>query len=193
MSSKWIDDDPFFSRLTEVVKGHKPLLLELPGFKQAAVLLLFWRQDGAPHLLFIRRSQSVRHHKGEISFPGGVREPGDLDLCATAIREAQEEVGVSPRTISVLGRLDDSFSFSRYAIAPFVAVAPSPQPLSPNQEVAEILAVPLPSLLNPDRFSVDSRVLDGKTVPVYTYEIQDLVIWGATARIVKGFLDLLTR
>ncbi|MGQ9655826.1 MAG: NUDIX hydrolase [Thermodesulfobacteriota bacterium] len=193
MSSNWIDHDPFFSRLTEVVKGHKPVLLELPGFKKAAVLILVWRQDGAPHLIFIRRSQSVRHHKGEISFPGGVWEPGDVDLCATAIREAQEEVGICPQTISVLGRLDDSFSFSRYAIAPFVAVAPSPQPLSPNREVAEILAIPLPLLLSPDRFSVDSKLLDGEAVPVYTYEIQGLVIWGATARIVKGFLELLTR
>ncbi len=186
-------EDPFFSQLTQLLKGHRPLLLELPGFKQAAVLLLFWRQDGAPHLLFIRRSQSVRHHKGEISFPGGVWEPGDLDLCATAVREAQEEVGLSPQVISVLGRLDDAFSLTRYAIAPFVAVAPSPQPLRPNEEVAEIVALPLASLLNPDRFSVDSRVLDGQTVPIYTYEVQGLVIWGATARILKGFLELITR
>jgi len=193
ISSSWIRSDPFFSRLMVAIRKNRPQRLYLPGFRQAAVLLFLWKQDGAPHLLFIRRSQNVRHHKGEISFPGGVWEPGDLDLCATALREAQEEVGLSSEVLTVVGRLDDAFSFSRYSIAPFVAVAPSEQPMRPNTEVAEIVALPFSSLLKPDRFSVASRLLDGVPVPVYTYEIGGLVIWGATARILKGFLELLTR
>ena len=186
----WIEKDPFFSRLRTVLQQRPPRRLELRGFTQAAVLLALWRLDGAPHVLFIRRSDRVRHHKGEISFPGGVREPRDQDLYRTAVREAHEEVGLSPDGVTPLGRLDDAFSFSRYAIAPFAAALPAPRPFRPNSEVAELLPLPLAGFV-PDQCTVTHRELEGEPVAVYTYEIHGRIIWGATARVLKGFLDIL--
>ncbi len=186
----WIKEDPFFSRLRTVLQHRTPRRLELPGFTQAAVLLALWHVEGIPHVLFIRRSDRVRHHKGEISFPGGTREHSDQDLYQTAVREAHEEVGLSPEWLTPLGRLDDAFSFSRYAIAPFAAALQTPKPFLPNDEVAELLPLPL-HRFRLDRFTVAFRDLEGEPVPVFTYEIQGRIIWGATARVLRGFLEIL--
>jgi 8-oxo-dGTP pyrophosphatase MutT (NUDIX family) len=186
----WIEKDAFFSRLRTLLQARSPHRLERRGFTQAAVLLVLWRVQGLPHLLFIRRSERVRHHKGEISFPGGTWEPRDHDLYETAIRETHEEVGLSPEWLTPLGRLDDAFSFSRYAIAPYAAALPCPKPLRPNDEVAETLPLPLHDFAL-DRFTVAFRDLDGEPVPIYTYETHGRIIWGATARILRGFLQIL--
>lgn len=187
----WIEQDPFLFAVARRLRSYQPRRLSLPGFIQAAVLLLVWRQQHVPHLLFIRRSDRVRQHKGEISFPGGTWEPRDKDLSHTAIRETHEELGIPPHELSLIGRLDDAFSFTRYAIAPYVAAIRTPHPLRPSEEVAEPIPMPVSRFFKPDRFSVTDRNLDDKRVPTYTYELDGRVIWGATARILKGFLDLL--
>jgi 8-oxo-dGTP pyrophosphatase MutT (NUDIX family) len=173
-----------------VFGAHRFASMRLPGFVPAAVLLILWPQAQGAHLLFIRRSRHVRHHKGEISFPGGRWEPPDADLSETALREAREEVGVCPEELTVVGRLDDAFSFSRFAIAPFVAIAPRPPRLRPNGEVAELLPLPL-KRLDPQAFSAEHRLLDGAPVTVYSCQVDGRIIWGATARILKGFLEIL--
>jgi 8-oxo-dGTP pyrophosphatase MutT (NUDIX family) len=146
-----------------------------------------------PHLLFIRRSDQVRHHKGEISFPGGSREPRDRTLLQTALRETHEEIGIPSSEIQVLGRLDDAFTLSRYRVSPFAGALNEPHPLHANREVDEIILLPVVRLLDPERFSVDTRIHNGEEVSVYTYEVCRRVIWGATARILKQLLDLLVK
>jgi 8-oxo-dGTP pyrophosphatase MutT (NUDIX family) len=181
--------DPFFARLRIVLERRRPLRTNLPGFTLAAVLLPLWSQDDGPTLLFIRRSVHVRHHKGEISFPGGRWDPGDADLARTAVREAQEEVGIPPHAVTLLGELDGAFSFSRFAISPFVAVLASPPTLRPNAEVAQLLPMPVRGF-RLERFAAESRELDGNQITTFRYQVSGGEIWGATARILKGFLEI---
>lgn len=187
----WINQDPFFSLLHHLLQRHHPRRLKRDGFKPAAVTLLLWRMKGQPHLLFIRRSDRVRYHKGEISFPGGHKNPQDKDLSQTACRETWEEVGVPQERMVILGRLDDAFTLSRYLVSPYVAAIPAPHPFQASAEVAELIPLPLSQLFHPNRFSLTFRTLGQQLVPVYTYEFDHRVIWGATARILKNFLCLL--
>ena len=189
---EWVVDDSFYFELNSALKNRRPESLDLPDYTPAAVLLLLWSQNGRPHLLLTRRSDRVRHHKREISFPGGAVEPQDDGLCETALRETHEEVGVSPDTVCVLGRLDDVFSLTRFAITPFVGVCRNEPVFSINAEVKEPIVFSLGRLQNPDRMLVEHREHDGMTVPVYTYEVDGRVIWGATARILREFLHLVS-
>jgi len=189
-SPDWIQKDLFFSRLEGLLHRRRPRILHRPGWRRAAVLLALWNHGPHLQLLFIRRSHRVRHHKGEISFPGGVWESQDGDLLQTALREAEEEVGILPQEAIPLGRLDDALTLSsHYLVAPFVAALPSTPTFRANREVAELLPLPLHRLLKPDRFEARQEEIDGLLIPVYTYEVEGLRIWGATARILKDLLD----
>jgi 8-oxo-dGTP pyrophosphatase MutT (NUDIX family) len=183
--------DPFFLRLRALLRERDPRLLALPGFKLSAVLLLLWMADDEPLILLTRRSDRVTHHPLEISFPGGRWDPRDGDLAQTALREVHEEVGIPPEEPTLLGRLDDSFSFSGYAIAPYVASVPASPSFHANEEVAELLPTRL-ARFHPDRFSMEEKPFHGQRVPVYTCEVDGRVIWGATARILKGFVDMIS-
>lgn len=190
-SPGWVRGDPFFDRLERLLHRCDPVIIHRPQWRRAAVLLAMWNEESRPRILFIRRSHRVRHHKGEISFPGGVWESRDGDLLQTALREAHEEVGILPAEAVPLGRLDDAMTLtSRYVVAPFVAALPSPPALRANREVAEILPVPLHRFLTPDRFEARQQEIDGLALPVYAYEVEGLRIWGATARILQ---DLMSR
>jgi 8-oxo-dGTP pyrophosphatase MutT (NUDIX family) len=177
--------------LKKRLQGIHPRRVVLEGFTPAAVLLLLWHQQEGPHLLFIRRSDRVPYHKGEISFPGGRMESGDGDLCHTALRETREEVGVPQGAMTVLGQLDDVITLSKFVVTPYVAALPRPQRFQPNEEVAEIITLPLQVLYHPDRLSVALRTMSDGTVFVYTYQFGQWTIWGATARILKTFLAVL--
>lgn len=186
-----IERDPFFSRLKEILSQREPQRIPWRDFTHAAVLIPMWREGGRIIILFTRRSQNVRHHKGEVSFPGGVMEPQDQDLSQTALREAHEEVGIAVREVVLLGRLDEAFSLSRFSITPFVGALQERPSLLTNQEVAEPLPLPLERLLGPDRIQQDSTELEGTHVPVLTYQVGEVVIWGATARILANLLDII--
>lgn len=125
-----------------------PRTLDLPGFEPAAVLVAFLARPGGPTVLFTRRTETVRHHKGEISFPGGRRE-GLEDARATALREAEEEVGLEPARVEVLGVLDELPSITGYLVTPVVgAVREPPAAFRPQaDEVLEPFEVPLARLL----------------------------------------------
>jgi len=181
-----------FSRMGELLRAHNPSTYELPGFTPAAVVLLLWVARGQPHLLLIRRSRSLRHHPGEIGFPGGRKDPSDPDLRATAIRELHEEVGVRARHTMILGRLEQQISFSRYCIAPFVLALSSPPVLRPNGEVQELLPMSL-ARLPLEGFIPENREFLGKTLHSWRLITEHGPIWGATARILRGFLLLLAQ
>jgi 8-oxo-dGTP pyrophosphatase MutT (NUDIX family) len=188
----WVRRDPLFHSLRKRLSQRPPHRRAMPDFVQAAVLLTLWRQQDLPQLLFIQRSREVRHHAGEISFPGGAVETTDRDLLQTAMRETHEEVGIPPKHLFLLGPLDQTFSFSRYAVFPFLGALPTAPELKLNsKEVAEAIVLPLGRLLNPDRAWTTARTLDGQEVTVYYYEVEGRVIWGATARILKNLLDLI--
>ena len=163
--------------------------VEWPGdepLRPASVLIPLYVREKALHLLLTRRTETVEHHKGQISFPGGVAEGGDADAWATALRETEEEIGVPRGAVRRLGDLPRVLTLTGFEVSPFVGAIPWPLDLSPEKgEVAEILEIPLAWLLDPR--SVSERVLswEGREVRTPVYLWKGDVIWGATARIVS--------
>ena len=161
--------------------------------RRAAVLLPLYVRDGVVHVLCTLRTEDLPHHQGQVAFPGGGRDPGDADLLTTALREAEEEVGIAPRDVDVLGTLDDEGTVgSRFIVTPFVGVIPFPYPFRPNPaEIVELLHVPIDPLLASNGFREETRERNGAAVRVLCLDHGPHVIWGLTARILKGLIELL--
>ena len=158
----------------------------------AAVLLLLYAKEGAYHVLLNKRSELVEHHKGEISFPGGARDPEDRDFLDTALRETEEEMGVSRSDVTILGELDDIVTRSNFGVRVFVGTIPYPYPFKPSQdEIAEVLEVPLSVLQDPANLRQDARWVDNQLTTSYAYACGEHLVFGATATILEQFLDLL--
>ncbi len=160
---------------------------------EAAVLLPLYGWPDDPGLIFTERRADMRRHAGEISFPGGRHDPGDTDLSATALREAQEEIGLDPAQVELGEALPATTTFvTGYRIHPFVGHIPHPTELSltPSPDEVETL---LTFSLEVLRESYEIRRLVRRGVPIHTptYEIEGHLIWGATARIVGDLLDRL--
>jgi 8-oxo-dGTP pyrophosphatase MutT (NUDIX family) len=158
----------------------------------SAVLVPLFYQKGEYYLLFTKRTENVRVHKGHISFPGGVWEEKDGSLLNTALRECAEEIGLAADAVDVLGELDDFHTISSdYIITPFVAFIPWPYPFKLDPwEVAEIITAPVSSLLHKDCLTQEVENWRGKEATTYFYHYQDKVIWGASARILHQFLEI---
>jgi 8-oxo-dGTP pyrophosphatase MutT (NUDIX family) len=158
----------------------------------SAVLLLLVERDGQYHVLFTRRSVKVEHHKGEISFPGGTVHPDDSDLLETALREGAEEIGLARGDVMILGRLDDISTVSTgFIITPYVGILPYPYAFQINKdEVAELIFVPLGALVRDGCMKVSEVTREGKAIKTFAFDYQGDMIWGATARILKQFLDI---
>jgi 8-oxo-dGTP pyrophosphatase MutT (NUDIX family) len=164
-----------------------------PNPIEAAVLLpLFgWPRD--PGLIFTKRRADLSRHAGEISFPGGRRDPGDADLRATALREAEEEIGLEPAQVELGDALPATHTFATgYLIHPFVGRIPHPRELDLRPNPGEVETV-LTYTLDVLRASYEIRRLVRRGVPIHTptYEIEGQLIWGATARILGDLLERL--
>jgi 8-oxo-dGTP pyrophosphatase MutT (NUDIX family) len=182
-------------RARRALAEYRPLELDPNSRRMAGVLLLLHHLDGEDHLVFQQRTERVRHHKGEISFPGGARDPEDRDLLATALRETHEEIGVGPELVEVYGQLDDTETRgSGYLIRPFVGAAATGIELTfteAEREVRELLHVPVSHLLSEESHTWKVVDADGSPTPTAAYSWEDHVIWGATARVLGQFLALL--
>jgi 8-oxo-dGTP pyrophosphatase MutT (NUDIX family) len=159
----------------------------LPDGTPAAVLVPVFERDRAS-LLFTVRSQEVRDHKGEISFPGGVRHEDDPDLLETALRETEEELGLSSQGVEVLGALPPVHTVvTGYVIVPFVGIVHDTRELQPSPvEIAEVLELGIDELSEAEE---EVRV-DGRQ-GWFAYTVGDHTVWGATGRIVHSFLGAL--
>ncbi len=177
-------------RLKQALSSREKQYITDPTRIPAAVILPLYVKRGRYHILFIQRTDKVAQHKGEISFPGGVHEKRDKTLRDTALRECAEEIGLLAKDVEILGELDDEVSVAtNYVISPFVALIPWPYRFQVDgQETEAIIEVPVSALLESGRSQPEIR--DGKTVTAYFYHHQGQVIWGATARILKKFLDI---
>ena len=163
--------------------------LSVPGAKHAAVLApLYVDAAGELHAVFTERRADLRRHAGEISFPGGRRDDSDADLCATALREAHEEIGLPPDAVELLGALQPTPTFvTEYAIYPFVGlIEPGFAWVPQESEVGQVLELPLETL----RAAYGERRLVRKGIPFRTptYEVGGHLIWGATGRILQDLL-----
>jgi 8-oxo-dGTP pyrophosphatase MutT (NUDIX family) len=172
-----------------LLAAQDALSLSVAGATDAAVLVPLYLDEGALHAVFTRRREDLRRHAGEISFPGGRRDASDPDLIHTALREAEEEVGLSPDTVEICGALQPTPTIATgYAVYPFVGAieAGMAWTLSPR-EVAEVIELPLPAL----RSGYARRRLVRRGLPIRTdtYVVDDHLIWGATARILADLFD----
>ncbi len=181
-------------RAREALARYRPSCLQEPGAVPAAVLVPLYMKEGEAHVLLTERTHHVEHHKGQISFPGGARDPQDPDLLVTALRESYEETGICPEDVEVIGRLDDVLTITNFLVTPFVGVlkTESGYPFRPHpREVASLLEVPLLHLLDWRNMELELRQWKGTPVLVPAFSWNGRRIWGATARILKQLLDLL--
>ena len=161
------------------------------GLMPAAVMLLLYRKDGDYCVLLNKRSMTVEHHKGEMSFPGGAKDPEDTDFEDTARRETHEEMGIARDDITILGRLDDNVTRSNFLVKVFVGTIPYPYDFQPSSiEIAEVVEIPLNVLRDPGSWRWDSRLEDGERVAVRSYGYQDHLVYGATAKILDQFIEI---
>ncbi|MBM3301227.1 MAG: CoA pyrophosphatase [Deltaproteobacteria bacterium] len=174
--------------------GRSKTVLPRDGMITAAVLVPLFSRNGEPHVLMTKRSDLVEHHKGEISFPGGKLDPEDLDLKSCALRETEEEIGIDPRDVRIVGELDDFYTVAtNYLVVPFVGVIPYPYEFRPSsREIDTLLGVPLRIFFDPQRRTEETWIIRGQSVEVVSYLWEGHNIWGATARILKHFVEILS-
>ena len=158
----------------------------------AAVLVPIYDKKGKCYILFTKRTEKVKEHKGEISFPGGVYQEGDNSLVNTALRECTEEIGLMADEVEVLGEMDDMATMvTNYIVTPFIGFIPWPYQFKVHaEEVEEIIEVPIRAFLDKSCVHQETDIVDGEEVTLYFYHYQGRVIWGATARILNQFLDI---
>jgi 8-oxo-dGTP pyrophosphatase MutT (NUDIX family) len=158
----------------------------------SAVLIPIINRKGHYHILLTKRTSCLKVHKGQISFPGGSHTGQDGTLLDTALRESQEEIGMDPEDVEIIGELDDTLTYTtNYVISPFVAFVRPFQVKVNRGEIDEVLEVPLSALLDKATRQEEVRVLDGRAVNTYSYNFQGRVIWGATARILDQILEIM--
>ncbi len=169
-----------------------------PSFKlpkdrltRPAAVLIVLAPNGADWMVYLtKRSAALKHHPGQIAFPGGKKEPSDATLTDAALREAHEEIGLPADGVRVAGQLPEHETVTGFVVTPIVAALEQNfRPKPDAGEVAEVFTVPLSHVLTPSNFSVQSRRWRGQTRSYYTVPYGPYFIWGATARILRGWAE----
>ena len=188
------DHDQVKRALRALLAHRKPERVEdTDGYTHASVLLPLFIKDGRYWILFMRRTDTVEYHKGEVSFPGGAVDAGDTSLEQTALRETFEEVGIREEDIEILGQLDDMLTAtSRFIVHPFVGIVPFPYAFTLNKrEVDYLIEVPLRFFLEDARPQFVTMSYEGESFETPAFIYKDTIIWGATQRILDNFLGLI--
>jgi 8-oxo-dGTP pyrophosphatase MutT (NUDIX family) len=184
--------DALRARIAAVLdRGRRTLVL---GDRvAAAVLVLFVYRGGVPALVFGKKTEDVPHHKGQFSFPGGVVRSSDASVVETALREAQEEIGLDPADVEVLGVLDDvPTTVTSFVITPVLGLARTEPSFHPDgREIERVIEIPLAHLLEPHAFREEEWEREGVKRPVVFVSYREDVVWGTTGRILRELLDAL--
>ncbi len=161
--------------------------------RESAVLVPIVERASGPHLLFTKRSENLDNHPGQMSFPGGKREPTDESLRETAARESQEEIGLLPDDISFVGRLDDIRTVTQFSVRPFVGTIPDTEYRPRSGEVAEVAILPLAALTDLENYHSERRDHPYYgDIRLHYFYVDEYTVWGATARMLVQFLELTT-
>jgi len=181
------------AHIQQMLQAHPPAELSVPSRRLAGVLAPLYVHEGEYRMVFTKRSDRMLHHRGQISFPGGGHEPEDGSLLDTALRESDEEIGLNPVHVTVLGQLDDLLTTgSNYLIRPYVGFIPYPYPFElDKRETDYLIEVPLGFLRQHNPPCQITRKHEGQRVKSFFFDYGGHVIWGATGKILKHFLDLL--
>ena len=166
---------------------------DFPGFRRAAVLVpIFPTTEGLSVLLTVR-TEAVETHKGQISLPGGMMDAGDTDIVETALLESCEEIGLNAERVEILGLLDDTIVPSKFIITPVVGYLKSrPSARARTSEVAEVFDIPLAFFADDKNARAEERELGGRKFPLWFYNYNGKIIWGATAGILRNLVKLLS-
>jgi 8-oxo-dGTP pyrophosphatase MutT (NUDIX family) len=174
----------------ELLAQHIPTTAENAELARAAVLVGIRRTSAGDQVLLTERAPALRFQGGDLSFPGGRAEPSDLDALETALREAHEEAGLSPDAFSFIALLDEITVGGRYRTTPVVGVIADADSLfAQASEVTRLIWVPIRGLAEPKALTVSEGVHHGRPRPDYRFDVDGLVIWGATARILVQVLE----
>lgn len=188
-------------RITRALAGSAPASsdydlnpgIDLPEgrkLRSAAVLMPIIDTGSGARVILTKRSARLKHHPGQVAFPGGRIDDTDADAVAAALRESHEEIGLEPENVEILGELPAHETVTSYSVTPFVGRIRAPfTPVPEAGEVAEVFSVPLPFLMNPASYRVERRRWRGLWRSYYVAPYGPYYIWGATARMLKGLAD----
>jgi len=187
------DEREIAEAIKEILASRRPVLIpDRDGaYRHASVLIPLTFEGERCYVIFTKRTDTVEHHKGQISFPGGRVDEGDESLEFTALREAEEEIGLAIRDVKLLGRIDDTLTISsNFIVHPFVGMVPGGYRFRLNgAEVERVIKVPLDLFFTHMQDSYCFE-FEGKTYKTPALVYGSDVIWGATARIMKNFVAI---
>ncbi len=172
--------------------SYERTIITSASLKKSAVLIPIVKSEQGLELLFTKRTESVEHHKGQVSFPGGAVDEGDATLIETALRETSEEIGLERSVVSILGAMDDLQTPSGFVVTPIVGYIDQLPPLRMNAgEVAEVILIPLKKFFDTALRHSEFRERNGMKIEVFFYDVWREPVWGATAFFVKRLVDIL--
>ena len=179
-------------KISSALIARTPEIVAGSGLKPAAVLIPIQERADGEYIVLTKRGDEMPTHKGQISFPGGGFQDGDADLLATALRESEEEIGLRPADVDVVGVLDDTVTAaSAHVVRPFVGFVPHPYPFRlASFEIEQLVHLPLRPLLEANCFREEIWDRDGRPHSVFFYEHDGQTVWGLTARILKQFVEV---
>lgn len=179
--------------IEQKIKSYRPNKTVPPinDFTLASVLIILTEHNNELSLVLTKRTAHLPTHKGQVAFPGGAMDESDADLTETALREAFEEIGTEPHSITVFGSLDEFFTISDYLVTPVVSVLKSPVRFQANpDEIDRIFYVPLSHFLNKKNLRIEEWERKGVKRNVNFWEYDSEIIWGLTAEIIRHFISV---
>lgn len=179
-------------RIRKVFSTYTKKRLDPEGLIPSAVLFPIVQTNEGLEVLLLQRSNMVEHHKGEVGFPGGRIDPSDQGPLDAALRESEEEVGILPRDVEIIGELDDYITVTGYHITPFLGILSNIMDLGPRTiETTEAFFVPLHFFEQPGNVRRQYIEWQGRPMAVYVSQYDQKVIWGATLAVIMRFLKVI--